>query len=113
MDIDFRYLASIVKNSEDAIISKTLEGIIESWNIWAEKLYGFTKEEAIGKNISIIIPNELIQEYYFFMDSIAKGKIISHYETLRKRKDGSRIFVSISLSPIFDIDGKLIAISNI
>lgn len=113
MSIDFRYLASIVKNSEDAIISKTLDGIIESWNMGAEKLYGFTKEEAIGKNISIIIPNELIQEYYFFMDSIAKGKIISHYETLRKRKDGSRIFVSISLSPIFDVDGKLIAISNI
>ena len=107
-----RLFASIVENSEDAIISKSLEGIITSWNKGAEKIYGYTKDEVIGKHIFLVIPEENKSEYHLFMDSIIKGKNVKHYETKRKKKNGEIIDVSISLSPICDLQGNLIGVSN-
>ncbi len=106
-------LANVVESSDDAIITKSLEGSILSWNKGAEQIYGYSKKEIIGKNISILAPPELKNEIKELIDKIQSHKNVHHYETLRLKKDGTLIDVSITLSPIFDDSGKLIAISNI
>jgi PAS domain S-box-containing protein len=83
------WLASIVECSDDAIISKTLDGIITSWNKGAERVFGYTAEEAIGKPITILIPSDRQNEEPEFIERIRHGKRIEHYETVRQRKDGS------------------------
>jgi PAS domain S-box-containing protein len=106
-------LADVVESSNDAIITKSLEGIIISWNKGAEKIYGYNAEEVIGQNISILAPNSLKDEISQLIEKIKQGKQIEHYETLRVKKNDTLINVSITLSPIFDGSGKLIAISTI
>jgi PAS domain S-box-containing protein len=106
-------LADVVESSNDAIITKSLEGIITSWNKGAEKIYDYNAEEVIGQNISILAPNSLKDEISQLIEKIKQGKQIEHYETLRVKKNGTLINVSITLSPIFDASGKLIAISTI
>jgi PAS domain S-box-containing protein len=110
---NIRKLADVVESSNDAIITKSLEGIITSWNKGAEKIYGYEAEEVLGQNISILAPNSLKDEILQLIEKIKQGKRIDHYETLRVKKDESLVNVSITLSPIFDASGKLIAISTI
>lgn len=108
-------LAAIVASSDDAIVSKTLDGvgIINSWNKSAEKMFGYSAEEAIGKPSSFIIPENLWAEEKKIILKIKKGKHIDKYETLRLRKDGRKIFVSLTVSAIKDSDGKIIGVSKI
>ena len=108
-----RRLASIVENSNDAIISKTLEGTIESWNAAAERLFGFTPEEAVGRHISLVIPPERMAEEDQIIASLKAGKRIEHFETVRVRKDGTRIDVSLTISPIKDASGNVVGASKI
>jgi len=106
-------LAAIVQSSDDAIIAKTLDGIITSWNHSAVKMFGFTEEEAIGKHISIIIPPERIDEETVIITSIRQGKKIDHFETERIAKNGTIRNLSITVSPIKDRKGKIIGASKI
>ncbi|HKS08156.1 MAG TPA: PAS domain S-box protein, partial [Pyrinomonadaceae bacterium] len=111
--ITARLLASIVENSNDAIISKSLDGIIQSWNAAAERLFGFTAAEAVGKHISIAIPPERIAEEDKIIASLKAGQRIEHYETVRVRNDGERIVVSLTISPIKDDAGNVVGASKI
>ena len=107
-------LASLIIESADlAIKTKTLEGIITSWNFGAEKIYGYTDSEIIGKNISLLIPPNHIDELHALTKKIGEGHIISHYETKVKRKDGVVIDVSLSLSPIKDKNGNVIGVATL
>ncbi|MBI4466897.1 MAG: PAS domain S-box protein [Acidobacteria bacterium] len=106
-------LAAIVESSDDAIIGKTLDGRITSWNPAAEKMYGYTKEEAIGRSVGLLIPPQRRDELPEIIERIGKGERIQHYETERLRKDGSLIDVSITVSAIRDTAGNIIGISKI
>ena len=108
-----QHMASIVESSDDAIISKDLGGIISSWNIGAERLFGYLAEEAIGKHISILIPPHLLQEEETIIDRVRRGQRIEHYETVRQRKHGSLIDISITVSPIRNAQGKVVGASKI
>ena len=110
---EIQKLANIVESSDDAIISKTFDGIITSWNKGAKTLYGYSQDEIIGKNISILIPPHLKDEYKRFTNLILRGERVYHYERERIRKDGKVIDVALTLSPIFDLSGKLVGISTI
>lgn len=107
------YLAAIVHSSEDAIVSKDLNGIITSWNPAAERIYGYTAEEIIGRSKSLVIPPELPDELQTILGKIRAGERIANYETLRIRKDGKRVNLSITVSPIRDINGQIIGASTI
>jgi PAS domain S-box-containing protein len=106
-------LASIVESSGDAIVSKTLDGIIVSWNSAAENLFGYAAEEVIGKSITILIPAELHDEEPKILERIRRGDSLDHYETIRQRKDGSRFPVSLSVSPVKDAHGAIVGASKI
>lgn len=106
-------LAAIVNSSDDAIISKTLDGIITSWNHSAKRMFGFTEDEAIGKHISIIIPPARIDEETVIIQSIRAGKRIEHFETVRVAKDGTEKYISLTVSPIKNDNGKVIGASKI
>jgi PAS domain S-box-containing protein len=108
-----RWLASIVEFSDDAIVSKSLEGIITSWNKSAERLFGYLAEEVIGKSITILIPPEHLDEEHTILGRIRRGDRIDHYETVRRRKDGSLIDVSLTISPMRDADGNIVGASKI
>ena len=108
-----RLLASIVESSNDAIISKSLDGIIQSWNAAAERLFGFTAEQAIGRHISLVIPPDRLAEEEQIIASLREGKRIEHYETERLRSDGQHIYVSLTISPIKDGSGNVIGASKI
>jgi PAS domain S-box-containing protein len=110
---DRALLAAIVNNSSDAIISKTLEGIITSWNSAAKKLFGYTAEEAIGKHISILIPPSRLHEEDIIIKNISQGIKIDHFETVRVTKHGKAVTASLSISPITDRHGKIIGASKI
>jgi PAS domain S-box-containing protein len=111
--ITARTLASIVESSTDAIISKTLEGVITSWNAGAERLFGFTAEQAMGRHISLVIPPERITEEDHIIASLKAGQRIEHFETERVRSDGQRIVVSLTISPIKDESGNVVGASKI
>ena len=106
-----QYLAAIVENSDDAIVSKDLDGKILSWNDAATQMYGYTAEEAIGQPIDIVIPDDpdRRQEELEIRARIARGERIQHYETIRRRKDGTRFEVSLSISPVRDASGRIVA----
>lgn len=106
-------LAAIVESSDDAIVSKDMSGIIRSWNKGAERIFGFEAEEAIGRSITIIIPPDRLHEEPGIVERIRKGERIDHYETVRVRKDGSRIHVSLTVSPVRNADNKIIGASKI
>ena len=105
--------ASIVNSSDDAILGKTLGGTIMTWNRGAEKVFGYSSKEIIGKNISVLIPSSFQNEENEIMDKISRGKSIEHYETKRIRKDGKVIDVSLTISPIRDTPGNIIGASKI
>jgi len=106
-------LANIVESSNDAIVTESFEGIITSWNKGAEQTYGYSAEEILGKNISILELDNRKGEIKHFSEKIKHGEQIQHYETLRLKKDGTIINVSITLSPVFNASGELVAISTI
>lgn len=106
-------LASIVASSNDAIIGKSLDGIIQSWNAAAEQLFGYTAEQIVGQHISLIIPPERLNEEDEIIASLRAGKRIEHYETERLRSDGQRIIVSLTISPIKDQSGNVVGASKI
>jgi PAS domain S-box-containing protein len=106
-------LAAIVEYSNDAIFAKTLDGIITSWNPAAEKLYGYSADEMIGKPVDILIPKHMPNEEVEIISKIRSGKRINHYETTRVRKDGIEINISFTISPIKLPDGKIIGASSI
>ncbi|MBI1912430.1 MAG: PAS domain S-box protein, partial [Deltaproteobacteria bacterium] len=107
-----RFLAAIVRSSEDAIIGETLDGIITSWNPAAEKMFGYSEKEALAKPMSIIGPTDRLNEFKEIIEKAKKGIKIERYETQRKRKDGSLIDVAVTVSPIEE-EGKLIGLSAI
>lgn len=108
-----RLLASIVESSNDPIIGKSLDGIIQSWNAAAERLFGYTAEQAVGQHISLIIPPDLLVEEDRIIASLRAGKRIEQYETERLRSNGQRIAVSLTISPIKDDSGNVIGASKI
>jgi PAS domain S-box-containing protein len=107
------FLASIVEYSDDAIISKSIEGKIKSWNKGAERMFGYPAENVIGENISIIVPLEYLVEEKEILEKICNNAIVDHYETVRVKKNGEQFFVSITVSPLKNRAGKIIAISKI
>src|SRR6266853_1427523 len=106
-------LAGIVDSSEDAIISKSLEGIITSWNNSAERMFGYTPEEAIGKSIIMIIPPELRDEETMILGRLRQGERIEHFETVRVTKTGKRINLSLTVSPVRNKQGEIVGASKI
>ena len=106
-------LSAIVEYSADAIVSKTLDSTIVSWNAGAREIFGYSAEEVVGKSIRILFPPERMQEEDEFIQQLSKGKHIQHYETVRVRKDGQRIDISVTLSPIHDAAGNVIGVSKI
>jgi PAS domain S-box-containing protein len=108
-----RLLAAIVDSSDDAIISKTLHGVITSWNKGAERIFGYLPEEAVGRNIALIIPEDRLEEEANIIQRLRRGERIEHYETVRKRKDGTRADISLTISPLKDDDGRIVGASKI
>jgi PAS domain S-box-containing protein len=106
-------LAAIVESSDDAIVSKTLDGIIQSWNSAAVRIFGYTAEEAIGQRITLIIPDDLHGEERGIIAQLRAGKRVEHFDTMRITKDGRRIPVSLTVSPIHDDKGRVIGASKI
>lgn len=106
-------LAAIVESSDDAIISKNLEGVIQTWNAAAERMFGYTAAEAIGKPVTMLMPRSLPDEESEILERVRRGERIDHDETVRRRKDGSLLDVSLTISPIRDVAGNVVAASKI
>jgi PAS domain S-box-containing protein len=108
-----RRLASIVETSDDAIISKNLDGVIQSWNGGAKRIFGYTAEEVVGKPVTILMPPERYDEEPEILARLRRGERIDHYQTVRRRKDGTLIDISLTVSPLTDKAGRVIAASKI
>ncbi|HWA98719.1 MAG TPA: PAS domain S-box protein, partial [Pirellulales bacterium] len=106
-------LAAIVESSDDAIVGKDLNGIIQSWNKGAQQIFGYEADEVIGKSITILIPKEYHHEEPEILRKIAAGERVNRFETIRQRKDGSKFHVSLTISPIMNQDGKIVGASKI
>ncbi len=107
------WLSAIVESADDAIITKTLEGVITSWNRGAERIFGYTADEVLGKSVTILIPEDHLNEEPIILSRIRAGERIEHYETIRRRKDGTLVDISLTVSPIVGPDGKVIGASKI
>ncbi len=110
---DHLLLSAIIQASDDAILSKTLDGIITSWNPAAERMFGYTAEEIIGKPKTVLFPPELLQEEEVILDRLRRGISTDHFETVRLHKDGTPIQVSVTISPVRDRTGRVIGASTI
>src|SRR3984885_6064439 len=108
-----QHLAAIVESSDDAIISKDLNGIIQTWNRGAERVFGYTADEVIGKPVTILMPADRLDEEPGILARIRRGERIDHYETVRQRKDGSLIDISLTVSPMRNGSGEIVAASKI
>lgn len=106
-------LTAIVESSDDAIIAKDLRGVVAAWNPGAERLFGYAAEEVVGKSITILIPADRVHEELKILERISRGERIDHYETIRRRKDGSLVEISLTISPIRDSRGKIVGASKI
>jgi PAS domain S-box-containing protein len=113
MEAERALLAAIVESSSEAVIGKTVEGVVTSWNAAAARVYGYTAEEAIGRHISFIVPPELSEDLSEIMQRLGRGERVEREETVRVRKDGRRIDVSLIISPIRDPTGRLVGASTI
>ncbi|MGZ9053226.1 MAG: PAS domain S-box protein, partial [Rhodoplanes sp.] len=112
-ELDARRLAAIVESSDDAIVAKDLDGVITSWNHGAERLFGYTADEVVGKPVTILIPADRHDEEPAILARIRRGERIDHYETIRRRKDGSLVEISLTVSPIKCSDGRIVGASKI
>lgn len=108
-----RSLAAIVESSDDAIVSKSLDGVIATWNNGAERMFGYSAEEAIGQPITIVIPKEQLHEEHEILTRVRRGERLDHFETVRRRKDGSLFDISLTVSPIKNNEGKIVGASKI
>ena len=111
--IEMQKLAAIVASSDDAIVSKDLNGIVSSWNAGAERIFGFTAEEMVGESITKIIPLEYRQDEDMILGKIRRGERVDHFETVRLNKDGRRIDVSVTVSPVKDGTGRVVGAAKI
>jgi PAS domain S-box-containing protein len=111
--VQSQYLAAIVMYSADAIISKNLDGIITSWNVGAEAMFGYTTDEVIGRSVTILFPENHLDEEQAIIERIRRGEMVDHYETVRMRKDGSLVNISLTVSPIVDHLGNVVGASKI
>jgi PAS domain S-box-containing protein len=107
------FLAAIVDSSDDAIIGKDLSGTIESWNQGAERLYGYSMDEACGKSVRMLLPPGLEEEFQAIMERIQRGERVNHIETLRRKKNGDVVPVSITISPVRNAAGQVVGASTI
>jgi PAS domain S-box-containing protein len=112
-DVAPYWLKAVIDSADDAIITKTLDGVITSWNKGAERVFGYTAEEVIGKPVTILIPEDHLEEEPLILGRIRAGERIEHYQTVRRRKDGSLIDISLTVSPIRKQDGTIIGASKI
>lgn len=108
-----RLLAAIVDSSDDAIISKDLNGVITSWNNGAQRLFGYTAEETIGQSITILIPEDRLDEEPRILDRLRRGERVDHFETVRRKKDGTLLDISLTISPVKDDTGQVAGASKI
>jgi PAS domain S-box-containing protein len=106
-------LAAIVDSSDDAIISKTLDGVITSWNKSAERLFGYTREEAVGQHITLLIPEDRRDEEVKIVERLRRGERVDHFETVRVRKDGTLLDLSLTISPVKDAAGRVVGASKV
>ncbi|QUD89265.1 PAS domain S-box protein [Phenylobacterium montanum] len=107
------HLASIVESSDDAILTKDLNGIITSWNAGATRLFGYSPEEAVGRPITLLIPEDRLDEEPLILERIRNGQRVQHFETIRRRKDGSLVEISLTISPVKTPSGRIIGASKI
>ncbi len=107
------YLASIVQSCDDAIFGKTLDGVVVSWNAGAERMYGYTADEMIGRSVSILIPSYRPDELSGILERITRGEGVDDFETVRLRKDGTPVEVSLTISPIKDGTGRVVGASTV
>ena len=112
-DLEHRHLAKVVESSDDAIVSKDLSSVIVSWNRAAERTFGYSAEEAIGRSIRMIIPADRQGEEDAVLEAVRAGRSVTHFETVRQRKDGSLIDISLTVSPVYDDAGMVIGASKI
>jgi PAS domain S-box-containing protein len=112
-DLAAHHYRAIIESSDDAILSKDLDGVILSWNRGAERLFGFTSEEAVGSPVTIVIPLDRRDEEPAILEKIHRGERIEHFETVRQRKDGSLVDISLTISPIRDSRGTIVGASKI
>jgi PAS domain S-box-containing protein len=112
-DASRRHLAAIVESSDDAIISKDLNGIITSWNAGAERIFGYTAHEVVGSSVTILIPADRQHEEPGILARLRRGERIDHFQTIRRRKDGNQVNVSLTVSPVRDGSGKIVGASKI
>jgi PAS domain S-box-containing protein len=111
--VEILRLAAIVESSEDAIIGKDLNGIVQSWNSGAEQLYGYSREEMRGRPMNVLVPSDRFGEEASLLRAIQAGERVRHFETVRVRKGGERVAVSLTISPIFDTDGTIVGASHV
>jgi PAS domain S-box-containing protein len=112
-DLAAQHYQAIIESSDDAILSKDLNGVILSWNQGATRLFGFTAEEAVGRPVTIIIPRDRLDEEPAILEKIHRGERIEHFETVRQRKDGGLVHISLTISPIRNSSGKIVGASKI
>lgn len=112
-ELDAHWLAAIVESSDDAIVSKDLNGIITSWNRGAQRMFGYTADEVVGKSVTVLIPAGRHNEEPDILNRIRRGEPIEHYETVRLRKDGSLVDISLTVSPVKDLTGRIVGASKI
>jgi PAS domain S-box-containing protein len=108
-----RWLSAIVESSDDAIVSKDLNGVVQTWNPGAQKIFGYAPEEIIGRQINLIIPPELQDEERNFLERLRAGQSINHFETVRMNKNGKRVNISLMISPVLDSFGRVVGASKI
>jgi PAS domain S-box-containing protein len=106
-------LAAIVGSSDDAIISKNLDGVITSWNESAERIFGYMASEAVGQHITLIIPEDRLEEEKDILDRLRRGERVDHFETVRVRRDGTKLDISLTISPVKDASGRVVGASKV
>jgi PAS domain S-box-containing protein len=113
MTLDPHWFGSLIESADDAIVTKTIDGIVVSWNKAAERLFGYTRQDIVGRPITMIFPPDRLDEERQFLAKLSRGERIGHYETVRIRKDGQPISVSVTLSPIRNGEGHVIGASKV
>jgi len=110
---ELRQMRAIIDSAADAIITQDLRGTVNSWNLAGENIFGYSADEIIGSSVESLIPQERLEEFYIVLDRIKNGERVDHFETVRKRKDGSSVHVSLTVSPIISSTGEVIGASTI